>query len=239
MFSCAWGLMYAPRESWRPVEWPLRPDNLGPESVSHLGVMETVKERYLPREAPLVLREGRASSFITHLATRPPPTCAPLLSLLGWWPELVASGRQGSYQGIQTKSFNSPLGGPVVVEVSVNRSWRGLFRTAPCLIPSRPLCRLCPLYTLYTQLCVPMPYISAPTIAAPLPSPQHPSPQSKDTFRIGGLQKAWSLLASGHQDHKSSSPFLGPYLGSSLSPLPPQPVAATQRRNTHLYCPVQ
>lgn len=72
MFSCAWGLMYAPGESWRPVEWPLRPDNLGPESVSHFGMMEIVKERYLPREAPLVLQEGRASSFITHLATKAP-----------------------------------------------------------------------------------------------------------------------------------------------------------------------
>lgn len=64
--------MYAPGESWRPVEWPLRPDNLGPESVSHFGMMEIVKERYLPREAPLVLQEGRASFFITHLATKAP-----------------------------------------------------------------------------------------------------------------------------------------------------------------------
>lgn len=54
------------------MEWPLSPDNLDPESVNHLGVMEMVKERYLSREAPLALREGRASSFITHLATKAP-----------------------------------------------------------------------------------------------------------------------------------------------------------------------
>ena len=26
------------------MEWPLSPDNLGPESVNHLGVMEMVKK---------------------------------------------------------------------------------------------------------------------------------------------------------------------------------------------------
>lgn len=167
-----------------------------------------MKEGHLPSEAPLVPREGRASSFITHLATKAP---SHLGTAGGLW-LLGATGRQGLYQGTRRNSFNSPLGGPVVVEVSVNRSWGGLFRAAPC-ISSLHACSAAPqpcCAPLHPALLPHASYSCPPHCCSfATPPPQHPSSQSKVTFRMGGLQKGQPQLASGHHDHKSPSPYLG------------------------------
>ena len=177
----------------------------------------------------MALREGRASSFITHLPPRPPPTFAPLFSLLGWWPVLVASSRQWSYQRIQTKSFNSPLGGPVVVEVSVKR--RGLFRAAPASQPPGLSAATAPLHPSHPALPPHASYFCPHNCCSFAIPPASLSPV-QGHFQDRRLAESLVPISIWSPGPHITGPFLGPLSHPSRS-LPPR------GETLHLYCPVE